>query len=448
MNFFKSLFFLVCCSLFFYSAYCQEQKPSISIEGKASNELVQLYRIDQGEKKLVKEFSIREGETVIFNDSCEQAFYLVSHAENTYKKIYVRKGQSILLNVLDSLLVDPKPTKENALLEKWAVLSSRAKRLSVDYYKDKSGDVIRIAPFYEAQRQLEKDTASYLKEVRAFKEDSYFTESMPVLVDADINFFKLFHRQIPLIATRIKELPEDLYGGIRKENRLANSLLLNVFEYTIEYVYLFGAFNQMYDRTQGKPTVLYATSSDIQVAFLLYMARTKKDRSGLKSIEISYMHLFESGYAREQLEQVKKDFDFMAEQAKLNKITLKTPEGEIVKLSDYCNGKMLVVDVWATWCGPCKVARPSFDKLAQEMKEQVSFVAISIDKSEMAWQKFVSKSELTELLDNERLFANGYGISSVPCVLIFDKDGELLDAPAPSPINGRLKQRLEELLVQ
>lgn len=448
MSVFKSLSFLICFWLVAYSAYSQKQEVTILFNGKASNELIQIYRIEQGQKKLVEEFSIREGEKKTFTDSCEQAFYLVFYAKNEYKKLYIRKGKSVLLNVLDSTLVEPKPSPENVFLEQWSALSSQARRLSVEYFKDKSGDVSRITPFYEAQRQLEKDTAAYLKGIRSYKKDSYFTEVLPVLVDAEVNYFKLYHKQIPLIATRITELPEDLYGRIRNQKRLSNPVLLHVFQYTIEYVQLYGAFNQMYDRTEGKPSVEYATSPDIQVAYLLYMARTKKDRSGLKVIETRYINLFQSGYAHEQLEQVKKDFEFMAEQAKLNKISLKTPEGEIVKLADYCKGKMLVVDVWATWCGPCKIARPSYDELAREMKERVSFVAISIDVSEMAWQKFVAKSELTELLDNERLFANGYGISSVPHVLIFDKDGKLLDGSAPSPMNGLLKQRLEELLVQ
>ena len=65
-----------------------------------------------------------------------------------------------------------------------------------------------------------------------------------------------------------------------------------------------------------------------------------------------------------------------------------------------------VVDMYATWCGPCKIMAPAFDAAGEAMKAKASFVKVDID--------------------NDGEVAMRYGVQSVPTMLIF-KDGELKD---------------------
>ncbi|MEF9991575.1 MAG: thioredoxin [Romboutsia sp.] len=94
--------------------------------------------------------------------------------------------------------------------------------------------------------------------------------------------------------------------------------------------------------------------------------------------------------------------------------------------SDVENGKgVVVVDFYATWCGPCKMLAPVFESLAQEMNGEVRFVKVDIDQSLEIAQKF--------------------NISTVPTMMIF-KDGRpvesLVGFMPKEKIKGKVKSHL------
>ncbi len=415
---------------------------SISLVADNCTNIVQLYKIEQGGKRLIDECDLSKTTKKTFVDTCDRAFYLVKNGKN-FTKIYAIKDRVVNLNIKSDTIEIIKPSKENKVLIAWDKLSHRARTLSVKYADKYKADLVKQTPFYNAMRELEKQQQPFLKKIKS--SDEYFCRAIEVLVDAEINYFKLFNPQIPVIKASIKELPEDLYGTIITPKRISKPIILDIFESTIEYVHLYGAFNQKKDRLKGKPVVEYVDATEVKVAYLLKFARFYKDGRGLKIIETKYQELFTEGYALEQLDALKEEFKIRAENAKLSKIELKTPTGDIVKLSDY-RGKIVVVDVWATWCAPCMKKRPNFEKLAHEMSnENVVFVAISIDDSEIKWKKIAEQSTGIELLDYKRSFSTAYGISSIPHFLVFDQEGMLFDSPAPSPGAG-LKEKIQEAL--
>ena len=64
-------------------------------------------------------------------------------------------------------------------------------------------------------------------------------------------------------------------------------------------------------------------------------------------------------------------------------------------LSDY-KGKVVVVDVWATWCGPCVKEMPFFKKLKDEFEgKEVVFMGVSVDENKFKWEAYMKKQGLT-----------------------------------------------------
>ena len=138
-------------------------------------------------------------------------------------------------------------------------------------------------------------------------------------------------------------------------------------------------------------------------------------------------------------------------------------KGGSTSLSDL-KGKYVYVDVWATWCGPCKVEIPYLKELEAEYHDKnIAFVSMSIDDDKRhkgswetahaAWKKFVEARELTGIQiyapkgwESDFVKAFKVGNSGIPRFILIDPEGNVVDPSAPRPSNPRLKELLETLI--
>jgi len=126
--------------------------------------------------------------------------------------------------------------------------------------------------------------------------------------------------------------------------------------------------------------------------------------------------------------------------------------GKNVSLDDL-KGKYVYVDVWATWCGPCKREIPFLKKLDKEYKgKDIAIVSMSIDKmaDKEKWLKMVKDENLGGIQimadkDWNSDFVKAYNIRGIPRFILIDKEGKILDANAPRPSNPNLKELLNSL---
>ena len=120
-------------------------------------------------------------------------------------------------------------------------------------------------------------------------------------------------------------------------------------------------------------------------------------------------------------------------------------KGGTTSLADL-KGKYVYVDVWATWCGPCKAEIPSLKKVeGQYHGKNIEFVSISIDneKDHEAWKKMVIDKELGGVqlfADNnwKSEFVQGYKIQGIPRFILIDPTGNVVNADAPRPSSPKL----------
>ncbi len=113
---------------------------------------------------------------------------------------------------------------------------------------------------------------------------------------------------------------------------------------------------------------------------------------------------------------------------KAQDFTLKNLEGNEVTLQDY-RGKVVFLNFWATWCGPCRMEMPSMEKLWQEFKEE-EFVILAIDIRERPEKvmSFVIEESLSfpVLLDETGQLAGAYGIRGIPTTFFLNPEGEIV----------------------
>lgn len=159
-----------------------------------------------------------------------------------------------------------------------------------------------------------------------------------------------------------------------------------------------------------------------------------------------------------ELFEMKMYFKQKQEQLKLN--SAKSPlfdyenyAGGKTKLEDL-KGKYVYVDVWATWCGPCRGEIPSLQKVEEKYKgKNIEFVSISIDtqKDHDKWKNFVKDKSLggTQLMadkDWSSDFTKAFKINSIPRFILIDPTGMVVDADAARPSDPKLVEKLDSLL--
>jgi len=126
--------------------------------------------------------------------------------------------------------------------------------------------------------------------------------------------------------------------------------------------------------------------------------------------------------------------------------------GGTTSLTDL-KGKYVYIDVWATWCAPCKKEIPYLKSLEKDFHgKNIEFVSISVDKPKAheTWVEMVKNEELKGIQlfadnDFESEFIAEYGINSIPRFILLDPEGNIVDADADRPSNPKLKELLLSL---
>ena len=110
--------------------------------------------------------------------------------------------------------------------------------------------------------------------------------------------------------------------------------------------------------------------------------------------------------------------------------TLPDLDGKRISLTDY-RGKVVFLNIWATWCAPCVTEMPSMEKLYQELQdEDFQILAVSIDEAGTdVVRPFMKKHRLsfTSLVDPEGTIKNLYRTTGVPESFIIDKNGKIVE---------------------
>ncbi|MFM2207412.1 MAG: hypothetical protein RL213_1387 [Bacteroidota bacterium] len=131
-------------------------------------------------------------------------------------------------------------------------------------------------------------------------------------------------------------------------------------------------------------------------------------------------------------------------------------DGKRVRLSDF-KGKVVYIDFWASWCGPCRMMMPASKQLHEQLTEKqqksIVFLYISIDQSKENWIKAMQDLDMQGV----NVISPGnwsspaciyYQINSIPRYMIMDKKGDIVDLNATRPNDPELLQKLIKLAEQ
>jgi thiol-disulfide isomerase/thioredoxin len=128
---------------------------------------------------------------------------------------------------------------------------------------------------------------------------------------------------------------------------------------------------------------------------------------------------------------------------------LKDADGKIVRLSDY-KGKVVLLDFWATWCGPCKIEIPWFIEFERAYKDK-GFAVIGVAMDEEGWT--VVKPFVTDLAINYRIVQGSEetaqlygGVEALPTTFLVDREGKIAATHVGLHDKDEFENGIKELL--
>lgn len=118
-------------------------------------------------------------------------------------------------------------------------------------------------------------------------------------------------------------------------------------------------------------------------------------------------------------------------------------------LSDYA-GKYVYIDIWATWCVPCRREIPYMEKLEEKYKDKnIYFISLSCDQNKEAWENNLKKRQARNIqlrMDDNNTFMKSYEISSIPHFILLDTKGNIINSDMSRPSDPKTTEELDKLL--
>ncbi len=400
----------------------------------------------------------------------EEGFYYVS-GPRFRSRIYLKPADELELNINpatgDYDVING--SEENQLLEKWQALSMPVTNYGYNLisFNTDSLDFDKYISTYEKLQPAIKDFKAVSK-----TSNSQFNRLFDQAIKVDNEFAPLYlfatisTKKINKFAS-VKSItnPPAFFRQFVQPAKFNDASILQVGE-GMNYINFYQKLNLAFETEATKKKLwndermkimMDAIANDTVKAFFL--------RNQLEVSEVNNLSEFRSIYqpfekytfpptVKKKYQQVYEGF--IGDTAFIGKtsytFSASDTIGKNVSMKDF-KGKVIFIDVWATWCGPCREQFPFLKEIEEEYKDNknIVFMGISIDrlKDKQKWIRAIQKEKLpgVQLLDDSKKFRETYGIYSIPRFLLIDKQGKWIEIRCPRPeAKAELKRYLDKAL--
>ena len=358
--------------------------------------------------------------------------------------VYVGKNETIDLNVADGQgqLVG-KLSKENEVINKWFEVMKPLRAL---VYRAE-GRKAPLDNWYKAITDATSQTKTLLDNLNTGNAsfDETFKKTMPYLLTNDV--VGMFLQGISF--SKKEEYPQYMQELFSHKNY--DMSIMKYYPFAEMFLLNYGFAKELgYNSKLGETVVLMKYD---------LADPTLWSEFAVKCIEDGYVmdiENFDKVCGKTILAKDRPRYQKAAKRLLMKKtggdpidFTYPDVKGKKHSLSDY-KGKVVVVDVWATWCAPCKHEIPFLETLQDEMKgKDVVFISASFDTDHAAWANFIKEHKMKGVqLYTNRVgpLVSDYQIDAVPRFMVFSKKGKTVSLDAPRPSEPALKKLIEDEL--
>lgn len=470
MKNYKNIFFItLCCSLFLIACYKKEPINYAIVSGTMTNTEGKEFFISSNEinfgidtlKKI--KHTIKFNNKGFFSDTLyiqkERSFVFVG--EGNYIGLKLNTGDHLQLeadadNLKSSLVFKGKQANKHTYLLKKAALNKKKEDASRAWGRKFDKDAYTKAYEYynEALGLLNLSTGLSDEFVINEKKDIKYGLVLSYLYIERANSNEYKDQNAPLADNF-----EEIVSSVDFEN---------IEEYKRSSMYGFllrGNSNIGYGKTIDDPwetdpinhlKYLVKNVKNKDILEELFIMFAKYDITRTKELQ-AYYNLFMDNVSnklyKEKITSVYNDLNKLNPGQPSPEFTnCRNIDGSKTSLKDF-RGKYVYIDVWATWCGPCKAEIPFLKEVEKKYyNKNIEFVSFSIDseKDFKKWQDFVKKEELggVQIITdkaNTSEFVDKYQIMGIPQFILIDTEGNIVKADAPRPSDEKLIELFNEI---
>lgn len=454
---------MLCCLLF-----CLLTGPvqaQVTIQGKAGdyvNKTVCLYAVRDGFAQLCAQVTV--GNDKRFTLSAElpaEGFYTLGNTKSVQHVLYLKGNEKLSVSFTNQALEITRgnDTRENKLLQEWEKAASQTRMNA--WFFNFVGGVQSPGPDAFAEeitrlRNLSKQLEGKLGALR----QKPFGKLMKLKMEADVAFFRLAYRR-----SHIGGVPENFitredlaqYDRIFRQAELlqlplAPAMVGAYVDEKAEKVLPAIENPSMLSSAELKSRADLLENKSLRELYIYQKASQLRYYERYTELRETFRQERFSDLLEQQLRPVEEELAWSKPGSAAPDFKGELPNGKWLSLSDL-RGKVVVMDVWATWCTPCLRLIPDFKRLEKEISHpELAFMSVCIGASpeKDLWEKLVKKHELRgNVVFVEgwtRGFAKDYQVTGVPRFMIIDREGKVWSFNAPSPKYPQLKQMILQAL--
>lgn len=430
----------------------------VTIKGKVNSgdwEHVELFQVREGKPVLYASTQVAADGSFAFLLKVEQSeFYTIGSQKESFV-VYVQPEDEINVSLGEHKLeLEGKNSKENQALYRWEEYAYDVWRQSA-CFQDKTIGRITYKEFYPEFSKFLAGIPDMEKTLKTGNE--VFDKLLVQKIKFDMDYYALTFFMTPRLAQPQKDELHEYYATIVSPDKFTTENVL-LFPYGSQLINTYVSFANYQNQT---PMTSYDEFIETSIGFMgcdklkgeiavtLGATLYKTYEQYAEGMRRFNKYLVDNSLKERAAAIGSRLYQVRAGQVAAD-FTGKDVNGKEVSLSDF-KGKVVLVDVWATWCGPCRGEIPHLKRLEEEMKDSgVVFLGVSIDelKDTQEWKDFVKTEDLRGIQIQvsggfNSSIVKDYQIKGIPRFMVIDKKGNVANLDAPRPSSSDLKKLLE-----